>query len=704
VSDFRTAAAAALVGPLVLAAAAIAAHAAPSVSGRPGAPAPSKTALLLFVTPTGAPGGSGARAAADDAALAELRGVPGLSLGLLSATEGVFRAEQLLLDISAGDRVEYASYHPSFPPPLVLRRVGAGGVFAGWAAVLARAHAAPQLISPGLLAGSVPGGAAYAGVQGQSAIDAVAAADPGGRVAAWSNGPAATLPARISGLLSAHRLVVADLPGGTAGSRQLHAIVATRPASELVMVVQRAPDREQALLAIGIAGLGADRELTSQTTRQRGLVASIDLPVSILDQLGRPVPSAMRGAAIHTDRSVDAASLRALRERLLVVAGRRMPTLLWLAIVSASLMLLGAAVGRGRAAARVAALAWLWLPTATLLPATSAPSKAAEIVVIIAASLLLALITERLVPWPRAPALPAVVAIAALTVDALAGTQLLIRSILGPNPAFGARFYGIGNELKSGLAVLAFGGVAAALSRADPRRGAPRRPALAMAGAGIVLAVIEGSARIGAGVGGVVLVSAGAAVATAWLLPGGLNRRRLGLVALAPLVGLVGLAVLDLLFAHGSGHFTGSVLHARSAEDLRDLLVRRYTDAWDASKDGLMPEALLVCLLAIAAGLYWRRWLLAPVRALGADTAELWSAALAGGLTAGVVGIFVEDSGTLLLVVAVAALAALVTYLRAAPVSPHNGSKSATRRNLRSGAPRPPRVGVRESASESTRG
>jgi len=54
--------------------------------------------------------------------------------------------------------------------------------------------------------------------------------------------------------------------------------------------------------------------------------------------------------------------------------------------------------------------------------------------------------------------------------------------------------------------------------------------------------------------------------------------------------------------------------------------------------------------------------------------------------------------------VAVAALAALVTYLRAAPVSPHNGSKSATRRDLRSGAPRPPRVGVRESASESTRG
>jgi len=37
---------------------------------------------------------------------------------------------------------------------------------------------------------------------------------------------------------------------------------------------------------------------------------------------------------------------------------------------------------------------------------------------------------------------------------------------------------------------------------------------------------VEGSARIGAGVGGVILVSAGAAVATVMLLPGALTRRR----------------------------------------------------------------------------------------------------------------------------------------------------------------------------------
>ncbi len=678
------AAAALAVAALTLPSAAVA------VPSRAGRPLRAATALLLFVAPpvrpaaAGSPRGGACRPCADDAALAQMRSVPGLSLGILSAAEGVYRAEQLLLDIGAGDRVEYASYRPSQPPPLALRRTGVGGVLAGWPAVLARARGAPQLISPGALGSAIPGGVAYAGLTGEPATDAIAAADASGRVAVWSDGPPDTLRTRIAALLAGHPLVVADLPGGAPGTAELRAITASRPANELVIAVQRAPDRPQALLSIGVAGLGAGRELTSDTTQQRGLVASIDVPVSILEHLGRRVPATMRGTAIRTDGALDAPALRALHERLLVVAGRRLPLLLWLSIASALLVLLAGAVGHGRAGVRVTALAWLWLPTTVLVPAALGPSASVEIALIIAGSLLLGAVSDRLVSWPRAPLLPAVVGVAVLTIDALAGTQLLIRSILGPNPAFGARFYGIGNELKSGLAVLTFGGVAAALTRPGGagRVGSAGRAAATMAAAGVVLAVIEGSARIGAGVGGVVLVGAGAGVATVRLLPGTVNRRRLAAVVAAPLAGLVVLAVLDLLFAHGSGHFTGSVLHARSAGDLRDLLVRRYTDAWDASKDGLMPEAAVVAALAIAAGVRWRRWLLAPLGAPAGDVAELWSAALAGGLTAGVVGTLVEDSGTLLLVVAVVALAALLAYVRGAPASRANEIRSHMRRDL----------------------
>ncbi len=81
-----------------------------------------------------------------------------------------------------------------------------------------------------------------------------------------------------------------------------------------------------------------------------------------------------------------------------------------------------------------------------------------------------------------------------------------------------------------------------------------------MACAGIVLAIVEGSARIGAGVGGVILVSAGTAAATAMLLGGTLNRKRVPIVMAAPVLGLIALAAIDLATAHGSGHFTGSVL------------------------------------------------------------------------------------------------------------------------------------------------
>jgi hypothetical protein len=267
-------------------------------------------------------------------------------------------------------------------------------------------------------------------------------------------------------------------------------------------------------------------------------------------------------------------------------------------------------------------------------------------------------LTDALVSWPRAPLVPAVVAVVALVADALAGTQLLVRSLLGPNPILGARFYGFGNELKSGLAVLVLAAVAAALFPAVRSR----RSALTVALAGIALAAIEGAAKIGAGVGGVILVSAGFAVAAVMLLPGRISRRRALLVLASPLVALVALAALDLATAHGSGHFTGSILHARSAGDLRDVLVRRYSAAWHELRNHAMPVATALALLYAAAGVRLRRRLLAPV---GDDPA--WLAALAGGLTAGVVGALSEDSGPVLFVVAVFALGCVSTYLWGRP-------------------------------------
>jgi hypothetical protein len=368
-----------------------------------------------------------------------------------------------------------------------------------------------------------------------------------------------------------------------------------------------------------------------------------------------------------TDGRLDSAALRAFEARLHVVGGRRLTALGCLLAAWALLLLaatLGASTrtcGRRRWAMRVGALAVLWTPLAALITAALQPSAAAEYATIALGSLVLATLTDRLVRWPRAPLLTAIVVVLALVVDALAGTQLLVRSLLGPNPILGARFYGFGNELKSGLAVLVLAAVAAALYPAKRSR----RAALAMALAGVALAAIEGAAKIGAGVGGVILVSAGFAVAAVMLAPGRFSQRRVLLVLASPLVALIALAALDLATAHGSGHYTGSILHASSPGELRDVIVRRYGAAWRELKNHAMPLATALALIYAAAAVRARTRLLAPV---AEDPA--WLAVLAGALTAGVVGALSEDSGPVLFVVAVFTGGCVTSYLWARPNEP----------------------------------
>jgi hypothetical protein len=621
------------------------------VSGRP-------SALLLFAP----------------AAEAQLASVKGLSVGIMSASQGEYDTDQLLLDLTQGARVASSAYATAEPPALSLRSAGSEGTIEGWRAARRRAEAAPQLLTPGLLGASIPGGVGYAGIAGSDEQDGAVAAGRGGHVAAVSLGPASTLLARVATLRASRALVVADLPGGEEGLGALRALVADRSARELVIVIERVPDEHGGELlwaaAAGLAGGGA-RELTSQSTNQRGLIVSVDVAPTILEYLGEPIPADMRGEPIHTDASLDSASLRALMSRLRVIGGRRLKALAWLLVALALVLLAAARSPRARARAmRACAMGVLWAPVAVLIPAALEPGAAVEYTTIAVSCLALGALTDLALPWPRAPLAPAVTAVVLLSVDALAGTQLLMRSLLGPDPLLGARFYGIGNELKSALAVLVLAAAAAALYPAT--RG--RRAAAATLGAGVVLAVVEGSARIGAGVGGVVLVCAALAVATIMLAPGALTRRRALVVLISPVVGLVALAAIDLATAHGSGHFTGSVLHARSAGDVRDIIVRRYKAAWDELKNHAMPIATVLALACAALGVRGRERLLAPV---SADPA--WLAAFAGGLTAGVVGALVEDSGPVLLVVAVFTLGCVAAYLWGRP-APSTGSMQGVER------------------------
>jgi hypothetical protein len=581
----------------------------------------------------------------------QLASIPGLSVGIMSASQGEYSREQLLLDISQGARVATSAYPHARPPQLSLSAVGRGAVVAGWRSARERAEHAPQLLQPGLLASEITGGAGYVGLAGVGDIDGLLAANRGGHIASLSLGPASSLLARVAAARREERLVIADLPGGEEGRAELLALSGSRSPGELLLVVQRVDNATAGELlwsaAGGLTGAGARdeaqqdaRELTSPSTDERGLIASFDLAPTILAHLGESIPAAMRGKPIVTDGPLRSSSLRTLMARLRVIPGRRLQALGWLLCAWALLLVLAAPFVRARAwAMRAGALGMLWAPVAVLVSAVLEPSAAVEYATIALVCIALGAITDALVPWPRALLAPAIGAVLVLSVDALAGTQLLMRSLLGPDPILGDRFYGFGNELKSGLAVLVLAAVAAALYPAV--RGA--RAALAMAGAGV---------------GGVILVSFATALATAMLMPGALTRKRALVVLVSPVVGLAGLAAIDLATAHGSGHFTGSVLDARSAGDVRDIVVRRYGAAWRELREGGMPVASGLGLLCAAVSLRRRDRLLAPVNG---DPA--WLAALAGGVGAGVIGSLVEDSGPVLLVVAVFALGCVLSYL-----------------------------------------
>lgn len=638
--------------------------------------------LVLFLAP--APARS--IPAESNAFERELASVPQLSVGILSATQGAYTPAQMILDMTQGARVSPSAYDTANPPPLRL----AGGQVQQWRATRGRAESAPQLLEPGLLAQQIPGGAAYlpSASTEPTEVDGVLAADRGGHVSEVST-PTREGARAVGSALARHRLVVADLPAGALGYAELRALLAKRSPNELVIVVQRAAtpgvasnstagQQGRELLWVALAGLGGGRTLTSQTTNEPGMVAAIDIAPTVLRHLRLAVPADMRGEPVRLDGSLDGSYLRGLKARLGVISSRRLPALGWLLIAWALLLvgtrltgrLAGARLaGTRRAGAqlgsapekwalRVGGLALLWCPVAVLVTAAIEPSRVAEFALLVAICFGLGALNDRLVAWPRALLLPAIAAIATIVVDALAHAQLLMRSLLGPDPQFGARFYGIGNELKSGLAVLVLCAVAAALY--PTVRG--RRAAIAMALAGILLAVVEGSARIGAGVGAVILVSAGTAVACAMLLPGALNRRRALLVLAAPVLGLAALAVLDLATAHGGGHFTGSILHARSASDLRDVIVRRYGAAWDELRNRLMPLATALALGAGVLIVRGRQRLCSP---LSGDPA--WTAALCGGFAAGLIGALSEDSGPVLLVVAVGALGCVLAYVWGKP-------------------------------------
>lgn len=647
--------------PVLAAVLACALLAVPSASAAGAAARPTVLIALLPVDQNPPPPGIKRPSVAD-----LIDGHPELALGMVSATQSGYSPEQALLDMTAGTRTSRGTYHPQTPPQMSLLPTGdpapvRPALIVNWLAAVVRAETAPADIVPGLLGSAIPGGAGYVGIHGQPNMEALVAATRAGDVPAASLGRGSSVAERARTMLRDRSLVVALLPPGYDGDRQLDQLIAQRQGGELLIAMEDPPPYGgPQLLWTGIAGLGpANAGFTSDTTHIDGIAAGIDLLPTILAHLGQPVPKSVRGEPIRIGGPRDGAALQQLNDRLAVIVPRRMPALqtflfTWLGVV------LLAGILRDRAgvrwAMRIGALALMWLPAMVLATAALTPTEQAELFLIAGGSFVLGLATDRLLPWPRGPAAPTLVALAAYAIDLANHSHLVIRSLLGPSPRSGSRFYGLGNELEIVLTILLLLAVGALLRG----RGRTRGNAAAFAFGGIALAAVVGSGRLGADVGGIFTIAGGAAVATLLLLPGGVTKRALGIAVLTPLAGLAALAALDLSTG-GNGHFTRNVLHG-SAGDMLNTLQRRYELAWSIVSHGYAPLLTLLCALAVGYALRHRDRVYATVR----DDA-VWRACLGGGLAASIAGSLFNDSGPVLLFIGIVALTFVTTYLRSAP-------------------------------------
>jgi hypothetical protein len=422
-----------------------------------------------------------------------------------------------------------------------------------------------------------------------------------------------------------------------------------------LLVALARPNGQTHLLPMGITGPGFHGgELTSDSTRTDGLVTSTDLAPTILARFGIPVPSAINGQAIRATGTANVADLESFANRLGAIGSRRGPVLGVAAVAWLLATLAGLAVGgfwRRRAPA-VLALTAVYAPAMLLVTAAIEPSLWGERLIVMLLTPAVAVATLAVLGGWTALAVACALTVCAYAADVIAGSHLVVRSLGGPNPASGSRFFGIGNELEAAFAVVVPLGVGAALASRPRLAEGGRRAAGVFLAVGFLAAAVFALGRFGADVGAAIVLPAGAAVAAAVSIG---SRGWVALVLIAPVVAVAALVAADLALG-GGAHLTRSVLDAGGFNSLGDTFERRIRLAGHSFTHAANLPYLAVILLL--AGLAWTRrrqlWTLLGVRA--------YRAAVAGGASAAVLGAIANDSGAILLIVGAFYLVAGVAY------------------------------------------
>lgn len=591
-------------------------------------------------------------------AIERLAQAPGLSaFGFMSSIQGSYTPEQTFLDMSAGARTTTSLYDGEVPTDL---RLAPSGRMSSWRAITERAGTAPADVVPGLLASSVReagGHVGYAGPRTSRNREAAVAADRSGRIErlALVRPGAIARTARI--LWRDTNVLVVKLPPGPPGHGQLGEFLEGRGPADLVLVIQDPSHITRRLVATGAAGLRGGTTLYSDSTRTEGLVSSTDVAPTVLERLDVAVPDDMTGQPIDARGDTSPADLSELRNRLTDLGPRRW-AVIWLGLIGAVAIagIAGLARRDARLPGRVLLPAAMWLPSVLLLTGGLAPSAPVEGVIVAVACAALALMADRNRPWPRSLVLPAAVAVGLHVADLALGSVLVGRSLLGPNPVLGSRFFGAGNELEIALASVGLLGLGGALATASSR---VRVWGFAVGGGALAFAMAWG--RLGADVGAVPTVIAGATVA-ALVSAGDISwGRRIAILLVAPIAGLAALALLDLATG-GDAHFSRSVLEAGGLDQIADVAERRVRLSYRSLGRGIIPFLVTFALVGLAVGFRYRRVLLASTEGVPGVRAAVY-----GLLAAVLVGALTNDSGPIILLIGSSYLLFAAVYLAAVP-------------------------------------
>ena len=396
------------------------------------------------------------------------------------------------------------------------------------------------------------------------------------------------------------------------------ALRATRGTHATVLVVSLADSGRVALqvaIATGRApgdGFYGENLLTSGTTRQAGVVQTVDVTATLLSLLDLPVPDASSGAPVRTTAGPDTGTARvrllddiATEARQVVrISGSYLTRLVF---AQAALFIVAAVmltrltrprrvpVRLALRALEVVALALGSAPIASFLvgavPWWRADSPVLGFWLALLAWTAGITAVALLGPWRRATLGPAAVVsgitVAALVVDALIGSPLVIDSPMGAHRLMAARFYGMSNQA---FALLAAGSLmlATALAHTLIERGKRRWAVATVVAIGLVVTVVDGAPGLGSDFGGppglllafAVLATVAAGRRVRW--------RTLALVALVGAVVVMGFAWLDWLREPGDrthlGRFFATVMDGglwevvsrKLAVQLRVLALWRY--------------------------------------------------------------------------------------------------------------------------------